>query len=451
MPNLCLNFDFSPSISKLLKPYDYIIAGGGCAGLSLAYYLSDSTLSNKRVLIIDNDDKQRNDRTWCFWTSEPMGFDDILTRQWPSLAVIDEQGERRELLGGSPYKMIRGIDFYRKVQKKLAALPNFEFHRAFISNMGETESGAYVVADGQRFEASWVFNSCFRPRQVEKQPGRHHLLQHFSGWWIRTEEPAFQPETGVLMDFRTPQYSSTRFFYVLPLSEREALVEYTVFSTRLLHKKSYERALEAYIRATLGVAGYSVLEQERGVIPMTDQAFPQQLSPHIINLGTIGGAVKPTTGYAFLNIQKQVCAIVAQLEQEVSPLPAPLRPSRFSFYDRLLLNILQYFGEEGKPIFSRLFHRNKMGTILRFLDERTSFWEETKIFASLPILPFLRALGRVYVLTPLQYWFSGAGNTSAAKAQGNQSLLSTLQQKPALKSDFAPERGLARLKNEPMP
>ena len=48
--------------------YDFIIAGAGCAGLSLLYrILQEPALQNKSVLIIDKDTKNSNDRTWCFW------------------------------------------------------------------------------------------------------------------------------------------------------------------------------------------------------------------------------------------------------------------------------------------------------------------------------------------------------------------------------------------------
>ena len=44
--------------------YDFIIAGSGCAGLSLLYkILLEPTLQNKSILIIDKDIKNTNDRT----------------------------------------------------------------------------------------------------------------------------------------------------------------------------------------------------------------------------------------------------------------------------------------------------------------------------------------------------------------------------------------------------
>jgi len=51
-------------MSKEEKKYDHIIAGGGLAGLSLAYKLSlEEAYKDKRILVIDKDKKQSNDRT----------------------------------------------------------------------------------------------------------------------------------------------------------------------------------------------------------------------------------------------------------------------------------------------------------------------------------------------------------------------------------------------------
>ena len=61
------------------KPdYDYIILGRGCAGLSLIMHiLSSSHLSNKRILLIEKEVKNKNDRTWCFWEKGNGFFENI--------------------------------------------------------------------------------------------------------------------------------------------------------------------------------------------------------------------------------------------------------------------------------------------------------------------------------------------------------------------------------------
>jgi lycopene beta-cyclase len=57
--------------------YDYLITGAGAAGLSLAYHLNQSGLSDKRILLIDRAPKTSNDRTWCFWEVQPGSFEAV--------------------------------------------------------------------------------------------------------------------------------------------------------------------------------------------------------------------------------------------------------------------------------------------------------------------------------------------------------------------------------------
>lgn len=380
--------------------------------MSLAYHLyrlGDRQLS---ILIVDREAKRANDRTWCFWSSEPTGFEPVIRHSWSHLSFIDEHGCRRAPLGKYTYQMLRGEDFYRFVKEKLAAHPGIEWKQATIDQLGEDAQGPYALIEGRRLRSRWIFNSCLPNR--ERSDRYYHLLQHFRGRIIETEADVFDPQTATLMDFRTPQEGNARFFYVLPLSERRALVEYTVFSAQCLSEAAYEQALDHYLRECLFIESYEILETEAGVIPMTNAPFPLQRASHIINIGTAGGAVKPTTGYAFLTIQEQTRQVARRLLAEEPPLWTPGTPGRFRFYDTLLLHILQEEGHLAKPIFQHLFRRNKMSRILRFLEERSGLWQEAFIFASLPFAPFLRALAATQglserVASPLPVPESGTG------------------------------------------
>ena len=51
-----------------MKEFDYIIIGGGCAGLSLAYELDiHKKLKNKKLAIIDPRTNYKRDKTWSYW------------------------------------------------------------------------------------------------------------------------------------------------------------------------------------------------------------------------------------------------------------------------------------------------------------------------------------------------------------------------------------------------
>jgi lycopene beta-cyclase len=60
------------------------------------------------------------------------------------------------------------------------------------------------------------------------------LLQHFKGWVIETAKPAFDPSQAIFMDFRVSQQNGTTFIYLMPTSSTTALVEYTLFTEKVL-------------------------------------------------------------------------------------------------------------------------------------------------------------------------------------------------------------------------
>lgn len=377
-----------------MKKYDYIIAGGGCAGMSLLYQISISPiLSDSSILVIDRDDKNTNDRTWCFWTDKSTPFDSIVSKEWKHVAFKNGNHTRVQELTNSAYKTIHGIDFYTFVKDHIATFPNIDWLKADVSSIGEDEQGPVVYADGKAWRATYVFDSIFTHEMLKSDSPNHHFLyQHFKGYKICTEQPVFDEGQMTLMDFGIPQKGNARFFYVLPYSKHSALVEYTIFSGEILPQQEYDEAIQAYIKNKLQISEYTLEDTEFGVIPMSDHPLPTPKGAGIIPIGTRGGAVKPTTGYAFLRIQEQVTKIVGRLESGVSPaVEAPLR-KRFRFYDTLLLHILQNDGRIAHKIFSRLFFNNRLRTILTFLDERTTILQEGRIFASLPFKPFLNAV-----------------------------------------------------------
>ena len=237
--------------------------------------------------------------------------------------------------------------------------------------------------------SEFVFNSILfnKPQLSAKQ---YWLLQHFKGWLIKTERPAFDPAIGTLMDFRTSQAEGATFFYVLPFSTTEALVEYTLFSDKILESQVYDAALEQYIRGQLGISSYQILEREFGVIPMTNYKFSSRQG-NIINMGTAGGQTKASSGYTFQFIQKRSKALVESLVQYGHPFQVTADSRRFHFYDSVLLHILHKRILPGANVFTDLFKKNKASHVFAFLDNETTLADELRIISTLPTLPFTKA------------------------------------------------------------
>ena len=184
------------------------------------------------------------------------------------------------------------------------------------------------------------------------------------------------------MDFNVPQQEHTQFVYVLPFSENTALVELTRFGTEAISENNAAPILDAYIKEHFGP--YQRSDIERGVIPMYADLKPPQPIKGVVPLGTRAIKVKPSTGYAFKKMYAHVKAICGTET-------AKKELSRFRFYDRLLILILALWPHQGKPIFQRLFQVRDTAYILKFLDEKTSLWEDAKMFCKLPVFIFLRS------------------------------------------------------------
>ena len=389
----------SPAAAVTTLKFDYLIVGGGAAGLSLAYHIAqEPRLAGKRVLIIEPDAKTQNDRTWSFWADEPGMFDDIVAHEWHKIAFRSPGFERVIDLGRYRYKTINGLDYYRFVQQALTHNPQFTRVRGNVAQLENTPVGARATtANGDTYTARYAFDS--RPPNLAKlrQPEKHrYLLQHFVGWEIETETDVFDPATVEFMDFRGTQQHEARFIYVLPFSARKALVEYTLFSETVLPKADYEAAIRAYLNDVLGLKSYRIVAEEVGAIPMTDHPLPARNGAHIINLGTRGGRAKPSTGYAFKRIQQHSARLVAALATTGHP-PTNATGDKWQFqlFDTLLLDIMQRRGETTRDIFRQLFERNPVERIFRFLDEQTSWTDNLRVMNSVSAGPFMRSIGQV--------------------------------------------------------
>jgi lycopene beta-cyclase len=369
--------------------YDFIIAGSGCAGLSLLYrILQEPTLQNKSILIIDKDNKNYNDRTWCFWEKKEGVFESIVHAKWNTLEFISTDFKEKLDLGAYTYKMIQGIDFYNFVINLAKKFTNVIFLQESIVSITSDESAASVKTSDNSYSGNVVFNSTaiFNP-EITKE---NSLLQHFKGWVIKTVKPVFTPEVGRLMDFGVSQENGTTFMYVLPTSTTEALIEYTLFTTTVLDKETYNTALKKYIKEELKIENYSISHEEFGVIPMSLANFEKNPQKNIINIGTAGGFTKASSGYTFQFIQKDVAEIVARIKLGKNlNIKTSFENKLYNWYDRTLIDVLLSEKLTGKEIFTEIFQKNSPEKILAFLGNESTFLEDITIMTSLPIKPFL--------------------------------------------------------------
>ncbi|MDO7581958.1 MAG: lycopene cyclase family protein [Flavobacteriaceae bacterium] len=371
--------------------FDYIICGGGASGLMLMRALCfDPFFDKKKILLLEKESKNTNDRTWCFWEEKESDWESILYKSW-DFADFKAAGVDKSInLNPYKYKMIRGIDFYKKIYEELAQKSNITLINQEIVDVVDKKNHGLVRTKNESYIGDKVFSSLPNNLHLENKNKFPVLNQHFIGWFVKTEHPIFKPDTIQFMDFDLPQKGNTRFMYVLPFSENEALLEYTLFSEDLLENEEYETAIKDYL-SQKNAGEFSIEDKEQGAIPMTAYPFWKSNTPNIMHIGTAGGWTKASTGFTFQKTMRKTNEVVAFLKQDKA-LNTLIQKNRFWFYDLLFLDVLSKHNEKGHLLFSLMFKENKTDRIFKFLDEQTSFLEEIKIMMSFPAGLFVKAL-----------------------------------------------------------
>ena len=368
--------------------YDYAIIGAGAAGLQLALQMAeDDYFSDKSILLLDKDPKNQNDRTWSYWERGRGKFDDIVYRSWSKADFKSKSLDRTLDLSPYTYKTLRGIDFYNYARKELAGRVTWE--NDYVSEIVNGEP-AEIRTDRETYRARLIFDSRIQPEYQTGASGFNSLLQHFLGWEVTFDKPVFNTDTFLMMDFRHAWEGATSFMYILPFSDRTALLEYTFFSPELITDDEYESMIRSYITDYIGEDTYTVGEKEKGIIPMTDFPFEAQAGPNHYRIGTAGGWVKGSSGYSFRNSMRNTALIISNLK-EGKKLDRGIDRPRFKYYDSVFLQVLSRFNERGDEFFSAMYRNNTPERILKFLDEETTFLEEIGILNSFPKTVFTRA------------------------------------------------------------
>lgn len=329
--------------------------------------------SNLDVMMVDPSD-HAPDRNLCVWGSPLPMLSDALIAEWKTLRFGYKNATITRELAAFSYQHYNAQSIRSAVEHVV------HIHR--------------VQAHAHEPNAAYDVSLDSRPAQDFHRRSTVALQQHFLGWRIRTTSAVFDPDVMTMMDFRTDQQHGVCFIYVLPYSEKEALVECTVFSAELWSTAEYEKRLRTYIDNILFCSSYEVISTETGSIPMCDAIPHRSRGANWISIGSAAGLTKPTTGYTVARCIRDAEHMLDHYDATGRWTVPQRAHRRFDWYDRLLLRIIRDEPQHVSTILWTLFERNPVEVILRFLDEQTSLREELRLFWTLPWNPFLRAIFR---------------------------------------------------------
>ncbi len=356
------------------------IIGDGCAAFSLARLIRNLP-DYKLNLFVGKKNKIDRDHFWGFWkvkiNEEAYNNSNCVWSKW---SINTSQSKHILTSTKHPYCVI-------KRQKWLDICRNqflIEKLKFFENDVLEKDDKLFI--QNKKIKGDLVFDS--RPPKLP----RNVLLQHFEGFVVTSNKDVFDENLATLMDFRCDQSRGMHFIYLLPFSKRKALVESTMFSKKVENKEFYSNEISKYLKRYFNLIKFTKSDHEKGIIPMH---YISNESKDVYNIGTRGGAVRPSSGYAFTFIQKQAYQIISQIKNR-KKIDTKIHNNIDLFLDKIFINVINEYPLLAPKIFSGLAKILNGDEMAKFMSGHASLFTTCKIIISMPKIPFIKSF--FYVL-----------------------------------------------------
>ncbi len=357
-----------------MKIYKAAIIGLGPSGLAVNKLI----YSNKEdeVIAFEHTDFEIRNNFFGFWLTDWMKpFEKLIDKSWDSWSIGNSDTEIIHKDNKHPYCV---ISFKTWMNFCLDTINKLNIVRSKVTRYFKVGNYFKIITDDD--------NEYFAERIYDSRSNEYmqnELIQHFYGISITTKNKAFDQNKLTLMHFT--QESLLHFIYVLPFSQNNALVESTVFSKEVLSDHWYRERISSYLNK-LNIYDFKENFFEKGVIPMFFNEQKPSKDQKIYNIGIRGGACKPSTGYAFSFLIKQI-QILKNSKKNYVHVHSFLEKKM----DKIFLNYLKFNSEKGESFLS-LAKNLKGKEFQSFMMGRSSFLTKIKIIKSMPKLPFIKAI-----------------------------------------------------------
>ena len=345
------------------------VLGNGVAAMMLASNADKLPNHNISVVHPDNAPMAR-DHMLGFWNMDGLDLAVESSRaSWSNWSIITNTNKSVLHSEKHAYHIMHKANYLQNCRIKAE-----EYGVDFIEQIDLSVDGRSLTFDSRPPKAS-----------------NNAMLQHFVGQEVVINKPVFDTSTAILMDFRVDQSEGMHFIYLLPYSSTRALVESTLFTTKVLERAFYTDAIENYLLDHHGASIVDIVHEEQGVIPMG------ALSPHdpkIPGIGANAGAIRPASGYTFVFIHQQI-----QRAIEASRQGKPLRFKRPHksvdvWMDAVLLTVLRNWPQQGPKLFARMAASLTGDEFVQFMSGQANWRLRFKVIMAMPKLPFIKGASK---------------------------------------------------------
>lgn len=383
-----------------------LMLGAGLASNALTLKLLHSGFRGE-IHLFDKKNQPEENKTWCFWGQEelPEYLHPLISKKWRKWQFSHgpEKCEHTAQNVRDYYCCIKGSDFFQYAQEVIRNNSNVKcyFGNAAIPLQSTADKVAVKVGD-TRYDGDIGFDS--RPDYGTKLT--KGLYQCFVGVWLELDEKLFNRDTAGLMlnlnsgitsmhgNMKNPETTGTEFLYLLPHNEKSALLELTVFSKEPQNLTEMKRNLEIQITADYPNKRFTIKNWEQGILPMSTELASNDI--HSLDLwqkiGVCAGMIRPSTGYAFIPIQRWANATAKSIVAGKTDFKHCPINQFYLWLDEIFLRVLKKEPELGPRIFMSLAQKTSSDCFARFMTERATFSDLLRVIAAMPKRPFVRAL-----------------------------------------------------------
>ncbi len=360
-----------------MKIYKAAIIGLGPSGLAVNKILYENSLDE--IIAFDNKDITNRDNFFGFWLTDWMKpFEHIIEKKWFQWTIGNNKNNITHTSSDRPYCVIS----FKKWKKYCLETNNkLEIKDKKVLKYFLVQSYFKIITeDNNEYYAEKIYDS----RSTKEKKGE--LLQHFLGINITVANNTFNENKLTLMHF-TKENNLLHFIYILPFSHNKALVESTVFSKEVFNNSWYRKKINDYLKLK-NINEFKEISSEKGVIPMFFAEEKNSPNLNIFNIGIRGGACKPSTGYAFAFLIKQIQLLKNSKKNYVN-----IHKFLETKMDRIFINFLKNNYEDGQS-FIKLASNLNGSEFQSFMMGESSILTKLKIIKSMPKLPFIKELFR---------------------------------------------------------
>ncbi|PWU19135.1 MAG: lycopene cyclase [Bdellovibrio sp.] len=407
-----------------VEHYDLVIVGGGLAG---GLFLTALQHHHPHIstLLVERSPQLGGNHTWCLHEgdiperSRPW-FLPLLSHSWDRYEVFFPSHHR--VLERS-YHCLKSEDFAAKIASRCGSAAtskptpplirlNSEVTGWKKDSDGETlleirgQGPTPVAASKPTLPVAASKPTLVRCHSVIMAGGWQPLAdpksfgwQKFVGLEVRLQRP-HDLRWPILKDVRVPQIDGYRFFYTLPFSSDQLLIEDTYYSNHPgLRVERIEREIYQYAERQGWRIG-EVLRRETGALPLAMNPPAMAVSEWPV-LGAQSNYFHPVTGYTLPFTLRMIQDLMDHSNltvpsmQKVMQLNFHRDERRFRFL--AMLNRMMFLAAKSETRYRILerFYRLPLPLIERFYSGKVSLFDQIRILAGKPPVPLGAALKAV--------------------------------------------------------